>query len=253
MTGWRAFLGKELREIRRTWRAWVIPGLVALFAVTGPPIARWTRELLSSMVGDQASAIPLPDPTYVAAYQQWTKNLGQIVLFAVIVTLGGSVSGERRSGTATLVLTKPVSRAAFVLAKIAANTVFVAASVIGGALLTWVVTRLLFSEAPVGPLAGATAAWLLVGGLFVSLLVLASAALDSAAGASGLGFAAYLVLAIAGAWGPLARWTPAGLLSAPDRIAGGTDAALLWPILTGFVLVGVLAVAAVAVFRRREL
>ncbi len=40
MSSFRAFLGKELREIVRTWRIWVLPGIVLFFAVTGPVIAR---------------------------------------------------------------------------------------------------------------------------------------------------------------------------------------------------------------------
>src|SRR5581483_5533907 len=46
-TGWRraplsgaaVFAAKEVREIWRTWRIWVLPGIVLFFAVTGPFLA----------------------------------------------------------------------------------------------------------------------------------------------------------------------------------------------------------------------
>ena len=39
MTGFGAFMQKELTEIRRTWRLWVIPGILVFFGVTSPIIA----------------------------------------------------------------------------------------------------------------------------------------------------------------------------------------------------------------------
>jgi hypothetical protein len=53
MTGFGAFLRKELIEIRRTWRLWVIPGMLVFLGVTSPIIAgahagdwcgRWPRR-----------------------------------------------------------------------------------------------------------------------------------------------------------------------------------------------------------------
>ena len=36
MSGFRVFARKELREIVRTWRIWVLPGILLFFALTGP-------------------------------------------------------------------------------------------------------------------------------------------------------------------------------------------------------------------------
>ena len=49
------------------------------------------------------------------------------------------------------------------MAKFLANGAFVAVAALVGALITWAGTRVLFGEAPVGPLAAATAAWLVLG------------------------------------------------------------------------------------------
>lgn len=66
MRGFGAFLGKEFREIVRTWRIWVLPGIVLFFAISGPPLAKITPELLSSFVpADSGMVIQMPDPTYV--------------------------------------------------------------------------------------------------------------------------------------------------------------------------------------------
>ncbi len=132
---------KEFTEIRRTWRWLVLPGLLLFFAVSGPVTARLSPELLRSVLGTDAN---LPTPTYLDSWAQWTKNLSQLGVFVLLGTLGGAVSGEVRQGTALLVLTKPVSRAAFVLAKVVANAVLVVVAVVIGMLVTWVTTVALF-------------------------------------------------------------------------------------------------------------
>ena len=53
MIGLGAFLGKELTEIRRTWRLWVIPGMLLFFGVTSPIIAALTPALVQSMAASQ--------------------------------------------------------------------------------------------------------------------------------------------------------------------------------------------------------
>jgi ABC-2 type transport system permease protein len=253
--GFRAFLAKELTEIVRTWRIWVLPGIVLFFALSGPPLAKVTPDLLRSLVPSEQGGmlIRLPEPTYVDAYLQWTKNLSQIVLFTIIIAFGGMISAEKRSGTAALVLTKPISRGAFVAAKYVSQAFLVLASTVAGALITWGVTFAVFAEAPVAPLVEATAAWLAFALLLLAVMELLSAALDSSAGAAGLGLAAYLLVSLAALWGPAARHSPAGLVSAPSDIVAGKAPELAWPVATACVLTGALVAGAVAVFRRREI
>lgn len=255
MSGLSAFLGKELREILRTWRIWVLPGIVLFFAITGPPLAKITPELLGSLMTDQQPGvvIRLPDPTYVDAYLQWTKNLSQMVLFAVIIMFGGIVSAEKKSGTAALVLTKPLSRSAFVLAKFVSQAALVTVPVAVGALATWGITYAVFGEAPLLPLAEATGAWLVFALMFVALMELLSAAVDSQAGAAGIGFGAYILLSVAGLWSWALDLTPAGLVGAPTSIITGDTVSLGWPIASAFAFVALCVAGAVFVFRRREL
>lgn len=255
MRGFTAFLHKEIAEILRTWRIWVLPGIVLFFALTGPPLAKLTPELLSSLMADQQPGvvIQLPDPTYMDAYLSWTKNLSQMVIIAVMIMFGGIISAEKRSGTATLVLTKPLSRSAFVVAKYLSSAALLALPVVLGGVATWGVTLAVFGTAPLGALAGATGAWLVFGLLFVALLEFLSVAFDSHAGASGLGLVAYLLVSISALWSPAVRYSPAGLVSAPNAIIAGEAVGLLWPIVTSLALTVALVAASILVFRRREL
>ena len=86
MTGFGAFLGKELTEIRRTWRLWVIPGMLVFFGITSPIIAALTPALVQSMATSQPGlVIRIPPPTARDAYVQFIKSLDQLVLIAIII------------------------------------------------------------------------------------------------------------------------------------------------------------------------
>jgi len=254
MRGFQAFLSKESHEIMRTWRIWVLPGIVLFFALSGPVLALFTPELLKSVTGSQPGlVIQLPDPTWRDAYLQWTKNLAQLVTYALVIILGGLVSSERKGGTAVLVLTKPVTRAAFVLAKFVSQVALLTVTAVLGAAATWLVTLACFGEAPLGALASATGVWLVWGVLIVAIMTLASTLVNSQAGAAGLGFGALIVLSIATLWGPALEYSPAGLVNAPSALVTGETVALTFPLLTALGLAVVVVVLAVRTFARAEL
>jgi len=69
MTGFRAFLWKEFVEILRTWRIWVIPGMLVFFGVTSPIVAALTPALVRSMAASAPGVvIHIPPPTALDAY-----------------------------------------------------------------------------------------------------------------------------------------------------------------------------------------
>ncbi len=245
---------KESLEIVRTWRIVVLPAIILFFAVSGPLIGRFTPEIIGAVGGDQLGAIVLPDPTYVEAYGQWMQGLGQIVLFALIIIYGGLVSSETSSGTAILVLTKPVSRAAFVMVKAVTHSVFLVVIVMVGTLVTWGVTAAVFGEAPSAPLWSGTMVWLVLGVFYIALMTFFSVVIRSAAGAAGAGIGAFVLLTIGGLWAPLADHSPAGLVGiAGELVAGQPAPDLVWPVLVSLAAAVALVLAAAAVFRRKEL
>jgi ABC-2 type transport system permease protein len=253
MTGFTVFARKEAMEILRTWRLWVLPGILVFFAVTGPPLARYTPEIVKAFAGDQMSGLTLPPPTYLDAYGQWAKNLTQIALFALIIIYGGIVSAENRSGTAVLVLTKPVSRSAFVVVKAVVNAAFVAVLLVGGTLITWGLTAAMFGSAPGPALWSSALVWLVLAVQFIAVMTLLSVLIGSAAGAAGAGLGVFVLASIAAIWKPLGSYSPAGLGAQATSLAAGAEAAPLWPVLTSLALSVVLVALAAVLFRRKEL
>ncbi len=253
MRGFGGFLGKELMEIARTWRAWVLPGLVLFLAVSSPVLARLTPQLLeSAMQGQQGIEITIPEPTYLDAYAQWIKNLQQVVIFVLLLTGGGMIAGERSSGTAVLVLTKPVSRAAFVVAKFVSGAALLSVTIAIGTALCWAGTLAVFGEAPPERLLLSTVTWLGVALLLHAAMTLLSARLRSLA-AGGAGIGVFFGLSVLSLWGPAVRYSPAGLLPAMAALLAGEEVALAWPSVTTAIAVAALLAAAIAAFKRAEI
>lgn len=247
------FLRKEVSEHLHTWRLPVLGGVFLFFALTGPILAMLTPALLRSVQASQPGlVIQLPVPGWRDAYVQWIKNLSQIGAFVMILAAAGSVSGEVSKGTVILVLTKPLSRAAFVVCKAVVFFGLVVAEVVLGTLVTQGVTRFVFGSAPWATIWTPTIVWLVFAALLISIATLMSSIAPTLA-AAGLGIVAFFALSIAAMWGPVARFSPAGLTFAPSRLLLGQPVALFWPLATA--AAGAVAFTAVAalLFSRREL
>ncbi|MEP6843089.1 MAG: ABC transporter permease subunit [Pseudolysinimonas sp.] len=254
MRGFRVFATKEVHEIFRTWRIWVLPGILLLFAVSAPFLARYTPELVTALAGSQLDGIHLPAPTYLDAYAQWIKNLTQITLFALIIIEGGIVSSEVAAGTVILVLTKPLSRSAFVVAKAFVQSVFLAVLLALATLVNWGLTAAVFGTAPPGPVWAGAFVWLVLGVFYVATMTLLSAAIPSPAGAAGAGIAVFIGLSVAGLWKPLYDYSPAGLSARATTLAADVSTTSpFWPVIVSLAASMVLVALATAVFRRKEL
>lgn len=135
--GWRRGLRNLLRlELGRWWqtRRWWL--LVLLWTALVP-------GLLAAMMAAEALGVPglegmVGDPQ--SGLQFWAGNTGFLAAIGVIVLMQGVLIGEKESGVAAWILSKPASRASYVISKLLANALgvlvtFVAVPAVGAYLL----------------------------------------------------------------------------------------------------------------------
>ena len=116
-SGWRRGFTNLLRKENGEWwrtRRW------------------WTQSLIWLLIANGILAIgvwvvPIVEP---AEAGDTMENLGIFIqlmawfpMFAVIVITQGAIIGEKQSGTAAWIMSAPVSRSAFILAKLVANAI----------------------------------------------------------------------------------------------------------------------------------
>ena len=254
MSGFSTFLGKEFTEIRKTWRIWVIPGMLLFFAITSPIIAQITPALLASISKAQPGmSVKMPPPTWRDSYAQFLKSLSQMVLIAVVITGAGAVSGERSSGTAVLTLTKPVSRGSFVLAKILSQAGLLIVATLVSTAACAALTVGIFGSAPIAPLLASVSIWTIDALLMIVVMTFFSAAFVSRGASAGAGLGFFFLTLLISIWPPANRYSFVGLMSASGKALVPQPTGALWPVLTALIA-GVLAAwGAMRVFEKQEL
>ncbi|HUK78215.1 MAG TPA: ABC transporter permease subunit [Thermoleophilia bacterium] len=248
------FAAKEARETVKTWRLWVLPGILLFLALSSPVLTKLTPEIIRATTNSQSGIIVhIPPPTARDSYLQFMGNLAQLVTLAVIIAGAATISAERRAGTAVLVLTKPISRAAFVVLKATSQLAVLVVATVVGAALCIVTTVVLFGSASIGPFIETTALWLVFATMVLMLMVLLSAAMRGQAPAIGAGIALWIGLLVFTGFPLIRDHSPAGLMAASDAALKGRDVALLWPLATTVLAAAALLAAAAWAFGRREL
>ncbi len=253
MNGFALMLGKEVREQVRTMRLVVVVAVFALFGLLSPVVARYTREIVEAVGGGQFGGM-IPEPTVADAVIQLTKNVGQFgVVIAILVTMG-AVAAEKERGTAAFVLTKPVTRVAFVVAKVVAIGSLLAIALTVSGAFAWAYTAILFEPLPVAGFAGAVALLWLSLAVFAAVTFLASVVAPSGIVAGGIGFGVFILAGIVSVLPGIGAYLPTSLWGAADQLALGiVPDPLVGPVLFNVALIAATIGLAAAIFRRQEL
>lgn len=253
MIGLGSMLRKELLEQWRTRRLLVVAVVFTALGIGSPLLARYTPELVKALAGDQFQIV-LPPPTAADAVSQFLKNLGQAGVLSAILLAMGSVAVEKERGTAALLLTKPVSRGSFLLAKLVAIAVTLLVGLLLAAIAGYYYTAILFEALP--PLGWGAMAGLLLLSLvaYASLTFLGSALTRSSLAAAAIGIGALVVLALVSALPTIGPFTPGGLSAPGAALAVGKEpGAVLGPLFINLAGIAVVFAIAWLAFRRQEL
>jgi ABC-2 type transport system permease protein len=255
VNGFRALVKKELVGTIRTWRIWVVPGVLLFCGVSSPITARLLPLIVRASARSSSGVIiKVPRPVPLDGYKQYIGNLAQLAALAILVAGAGLINSELKSGTGPMVLTKPISRTAFVVAKAVTLFGLVLVATVLATLACYAATAASFgSLGPLGQLLPALLVWLVFAALLVAASAYFSVVIGSQGGAAGAAVGFFVGLSALDAVPLLASYTPAGLTNVPGHLIGDKPVALLWPLLTGAAVAAVLVVAAVGRFGRKEI
>jgi ABC-2 type transport system permease protein len=255
MTGYREMVMKELLEAWRTYRLLVVGLLFLGLGVSAPIVTKLLPDIIEAF-GSTAFQVDIGTPGVADVIDQLLKNVIQFGALAAILVTMGSVATERERGTAAFVLAKPVTRAAFLWAKLVAIAILFAIAIGLATIGAYVYTIFLFHRPSISAWAEMGAVMWLSTMVYVSITFLGSVLARSALGAAGIGFLGLVVLSLVSIVPNFGPWLPAGLAAVAKSIALRESSPDLDPTLT----IGVaLAIVVVAValswlrFRRAEL
>ncbi len=146
MNGFWVLLRKELKEQFKTSKVIVVVAVFLFFGLGTPILTKYTPELIKA-VGTGGIAIEMPTPTSADSLIGYTSNMAQFGVLVAILIAMGAISKEIETGSAAIVLSKPVGRLAFILAKLKAESATFLMALILGGLACWGYTFILFGDA----------------------------------------------------------------------------------------------------------
>jgi ABC-2 type transport system permease protein len=247
-------LGKEILEQWRTKRLLIVAAVLIVFGLGSPLLAKVTPEILRSVPNLPAGlADIIPDPSLTDAVAQYVKNMSQFgILLAVLMSMG-AVAQEKERGTAAMMLTHPVGRASFLLAKFTALGITFALSLVIAMLGCWYYTLLLFEALPWGAYLALNGLMLLVFLVYIAVTLFCSTLARTQGAAAGLSFAGLVLVAGIGSLPRLNEYFPGQLFGwGTSLVLGGEVSAwAAFGISLGLIVVAL--AAAWMVFRRQEI
>lgn len=257
MRSFAVLFAKELQDARRNYKWLWLPVAFAFFGALQPVALYYMPQILEAVGGLPEGAvldIPLPDGGGMMA--EVLAQFGTVGVLVVVLANMGAVAAEKQARTAALVLVRPVSRPAWILAKWASGALLAVGSLAAGVLAGWYYTRVLIGPVPADRLLAGTAAFALWLVFAVTLVLLMSTVLNSAAAAV-VSLLALLGLSVIGSLGSAAwlGWLPsrlpglAAMVLATGEASGHPARALIGAVLA----IALLLVAAGWRFRRQDI
>lgn len=197
MNQFTILMQKEWRENIRNYKIYWLPAVFILLGITEPVVNFFMPQILEASGGLPEGAVfefpvPTPEQMLIAVMGQF-QTIGMAVL---ILAYMGTVAGERKSGTATLLYVRPLSFPFYFLSKWLTASAISLASVWLGFLAGYYYTFLFFDRVEwtnLLQMVGTYSVWVL---LIVSIVVAASAAMPNSGLAGAVAFAIYLLLQV---------------------------------------------------------
>lgn len=257
MRQWFVLYRKEQLEMWRSGKWIWVPAVSILLCVMQPISVYYMPQILNMAGGlPEGTVIEIPIPDAPAVLVETMAQFGIMGLLVLVLACMGIVATERSSGTAAMIMVKPVSYVSFIAAKWSAVMTLAGLSLLAGYASAWYYTALLIGNVD----AGRSLAALAVFGLWIALILTATLLLSTwIKGSGAVAFAAlFLAAGLSIATSLLSRymiWSPAHLTGHAGAILidGKPMENFTGGMIITLLLISVMIYLAIRIFRRQEL
>lgn len=250
-------LRKEMLQLWKTKRFLILVLVFGLFGLMSPLMAYFMPQIIGSVQGAEAFANLIPQPTAADAMQQYVKNISQFGFILAVLLGMNAVAGEKESGTAELILSKPMPRWVFVSSKFAAQLLAYGAAFLIASVGGYFYTIVLFGGFPIGQFAAMNLLLLLWELTFVGITLLGSTAAKTTSAAAGFALGGCVLLLLLGNIPQVGMLLPSGLLAWAGQLGGFVDqanhATNFGAVTAAFVILLMSNLWAISIFEQQEL
>ena len=245
---------KEVQEMISSYKIFILPIIFIFFGIMQPVVLYLLPDILES-TGTEEMVIELPPVIFADAICEYFSSILQLGAIVVVLMIMSAVARERASGTAALILSKPVSRASFIAAKFTTYSVVTAASFLLGTGACWYYTEKLIAPAnDLGDLLIGMTLLLILLIFLVALVVFMSTLMKRQILAGISALVIFYLLQIPQIFGGIwARTMPYGLMDTVCALVKDGAEAFSPAVLPTMVMTAAFLIAAWQIFERQEL
>lgn len=231
MNVFAVLLQKECSSLWKSKKIIWLP-IVFMLLCAMQPITLYFMDDILKIGGSlpEGAIIQMPTPTAGEVMVGVLSQLNTMGVLLVIVTVMGVISDERKNGSLTMVLIRPVSTLQIVASKMVANGLLLIFSFFCGYLLSYYYTTVLFESLPVSLLIESFLLYSLYIMFIVSCVILSSSIFNSNGAIAIINAIFFTLLSLAGGWfQEQLQWSPTQLsYYASDLVSGREIQNGLW-------------------------
>jgi ABC-2 type transport system permease protein len=257
MRQWIVLFNKELLEMWRNYK-WVwVPLVFILFGVLQPISTHYLPQILEAVGGmPEGAVIEIPLPSGAEVINKTLEQYGMLGVLILVLSFMGSVSLEKQSGVAGLILVKPVPFFSYISSKWTAAVILTFVSLFLGILSSWYYTELLVDQVDFMRIIYTSllfGLWLMV---VITITLFMSTLLKGNGGIAFLSlFTIFALSALAGIFPAYLKWNP-GMLPGFARsllVSGETGDGLIICLVSTISMLVLLLLASSYLLKEKEL
>lgn len=215
MRGFITLVKKEYLGIIRSKKVIWLPIVFMLMTLTQPLTLYYMEDILKMGGGlPEGSVLQMPVPSAGEVMASVLSQLNTLGVLVIVIAVMSTISDERKNGSLTFILTRPVSSLQIINSKTLAEGSIVVISFIRGYLLSYYYTVILFSTIPFQQVMESMLIYSLYCLFIVVCVIFSSAILTSNGAIAIVNILFFSVLSIAGSlFSEFLKWSPTELSS----------------------------------------
>ncbi|MBN8236024.1 ABC transporter permease [Halobacillus kuroshimensis] len=144
---WITIYKKEWLEMLRNYKWIWVPLVFVLFCIIDPLTTYYLPVIIEATGGlPEGAVFDMPTPPPSEVFMMSIAQLNTLGVLVLALMTMGTISGEKKSGVAELILVKPVSYFSYLTAKWAAASTLLILSAAIGLTASWYYVQLLFGD-----------------------------------------------------------------------------------------------------------
>lgn len=257
MTQWTVLYRKELMEMIRNYKMLWVPIVFILLGVMQPVSSYYMPELLDAFGGlPEGTILEMPTPTGEEVLTQVLSNYGLLGVLVLVLSAMGVVSAERQSGTAGMVMVKPVPHSSYILSKWAGLLTLTLISLWIGYAASWYYTNLLIETVTFERILQSVLIYSIWFIFVVTLTLFFSTIMKGIGSVAFLTiFVVFAISTVTSFLGKYMKWSPATMTEHTGQIllSGELQSSFMLAFMTTIAIIIVILISSIQIFKQKEL